>query len=183
MRSVAALVLLAVTLSSSSAFAEDEPQDQPRVWYGWQNLGTDALALGLVGLAVSDGTSEHQSNVLALGAAGVYLLGSPLVHAANGNGARGLNSFLLRAGLPLGSALVAYGVTAAIDDCSSEDDDWCELGPVMFGAFGAAVGAGVAVLVDDLGLSYKEAPRARSWTPVAGPAPGGGLSFGLAGTW
>jgi hypothetical protein len=189
---LAALVLTATAVAPSLVRA-DEPASAPAVavapaaaavdqvetvWYGYQNLGADAVALGL-GIAAVD-TYNRPSDVLAWSAVGVYALGGPLVHVLHhGLTTRSLASVAMRLGLPVAGAYLGM----ALVHCNHQERE-CE-GDDLGGYFiGAGLGIATAVIVDDFFLAREERHVERSpWTPTVAPAPGGGMTFGVAATF
>src|SRR5438128_401463 len=97
--------------ADDAADADDAPATEPDAqgtrteWYGYETLATDGAALGMVLVAAP--MPAGMRDRVAAGALATYLLGGPVVHWANGEGARGLESLGLRAGLPIGLAFVA----------------------------------------------------------------------------
>jgi len=125
------------------------PRREPRYDdYRLQLVASDAIALGLAitGASWDQGPREE----LGYAAFGVYALGAPMVHAANGHALRGLASAGMRLGFPLGGTVV--GVLAALPVCAAVDSnsDWGCLGPMaVFGALGLVAGGLTAVIIDD----------------------------------
>jgi hypothetical protein len=183
----AATLVLAAPFYPLAGAAEPDPAVAPaaylpapaaqgetvREWYGYQNLGVDGAALALVfgGEALDDGT------MFGAGLLG-YALGSPIVHGHRGNGARAFGSAALRVGLPLLGG--AIGI-AADSDC--RDSELCIAG-VGVPLLGILAGMGSAILIDDLLLARDLRPASRRvLAPTLAPTAGGGMSFGLAGTF
>ena len=150
--------------------------------YGLQILAVDA--------AVVAGSIAAESGEVLVGG---YLLGGPLVHAANGNGGRVLASVGLRIALPLGGGLVGAAIGESRCARSEDPEFLCGLGEV---AGGLLVGMAAATIVDSAVLARKQvevpgaAPPAGlvrvggvSATPDLGVGPQGAVSLGLSGTF
>src|SRR6185369_12507937 len=95
--------------------ARAEPST-PRRWYGWPILTTDGTAYVLLAAALSH---EKSTPYVVLPSLGGYLLGGPIVHAANGQWGHAGISLLLRGALPLSS--VVLGATSSCNGGSSGD--------------------------------------------------------------
>jgi len=117
------------------------PETQ-EVWYGWQTLLTDALALGTV----------FASPELGIG---TYALGAPIVHWGHGNVARGFGSLLLRTGAPFVLGLGGGAMCDSSHSGSSEYDGWECLGPM---AIGVLLGVATAVVVDSAVIARETVP-------------------------
>lgn len=143
--------------------------------YGLQIVAIDAAAI-LGGVAAQNG------GVLF----GAYVLGGPMVHAANGGGAKVLGSLALRAGLPLGGALLG----AAATNCDNSDELLCGLGEI---AIGALIGVVTATTIDAAVLAKKQTrvERPRTLLRYGGVAANpdvavnidGDFTFGLTGSF
>jgi hypothetical protein len=118
-----------------------------RVWYGWQTLATDAIALGpLVLMAAMNGDGAEVFVPLALG---TYVLGGPIVHATHGNWGRAGGSLSLRVGAPILCALPVAAI------------------PVPgFALAGLLVGAGLAITLDAAVLARETVVTETAWQPV-----------------
>jgi hypothetical protein len=147
------------------------------VWYGYQNLGADGAALVL---ALGAGAMQENGEVLAWAAFGTYALGSPVIHYLNGGGpGRSLGSVAMRLGLPVAGGFI--GMAAVSCDHEGEDCGWDELGGLLIGG---TIGVGAAVFIDDFVLAQKERHVVRPmWAPTVAPSAGGGMTFGIAGTF
>jgi hypothetical protein len=201
-RRLAALtVLLAATLGSTRAFADEASiaptapssamlaapsREAPKAaseWYGYQTLGADGLALGVGALAPSSGRG------FAYAAIGTYLVGAPVVHVLNGNAGVALGDLGLRAGAPLAGALVG-GLVAGL--AAPKSDSVRGLSSVASGmAYGLLAGFGLAVAIDALVLARRDvtpetaAPRAAKavqMMPTVAPTTNG-ASAGVVGTF
>ncbi len=148
-----------------------------RVWYGWQTLTADGVALILASTA---GSSDSSPASLGVASLAVYALGGPVIHAANGSvGKMGL-SLAMRVGAPL---LLGAGSYYAAGGGSG--GDW---GPALIAIGGAVVGTAGAIAVDAAVLARKDAPsepKAASLRimPSVAPARGGGATVGAIGTF
>lgn len=137
-----ALFTTAPGLARAERAVPVEESRTERVWYGWQTLVVDGIALTApFALASAGAESEVAANTFLLG----YALGGPAVHFAHGNVGRGFGSFGLRVGLPLGGAAVGALAT------SRAGCDYCALGGAVLGTFG---GIGGAIALDAAWLAY-----------------------------
>lgn len=130
---------------------ETAPETQ-RVWYGWQTLLTDALAL----------TTAFASPEFGLM---TYGLGAPIVHWGHGNVGRGFASLGLRAGAPI---LLGLGGLATCDHSGASDDEhsgWECLGTA---AVGVALGMLTAVVIDSSVIARETVPVEKT-TIALGP--------------
>lgn len=140
-------------------------------WYGWRNLILDGIAL----VTVVAGVAFESAEVSAVGL-GIYVVGSPTVHAVMGNWGRAGMSLGVRTGAPATLGLIGG---LALDDGSSSDfiPGWA-----VGAAIGLLVGANVAAGLD-VGLLARERVRADAGpavSPMIQMAPGGPKLFGLA---
>ena len=62
-----------------------------KIWYGYQTLAVDALAVGMMWVGL-----ERKAKTLGWAGVGTYMLGAPLVHLAHGGSRTPLKSFGLR---------------------------------------------------------------------------------------
>jgi hypothetical protein len=139
----------------SSRRAHDPASDAaPRTrerWYGWQTLAIDgaSLLLLIASSAASDSKGDA-SEIMAGGAVGGYLLGSPITHFLHDSPARGIGSLALRAGLP-----IAFGyVGTTIEKCPPEADLCGLAGAILGGMLGIAT----AIAIDAAALGYEDVP-------------------------
>jgi hypothetical protein len=123
-----------------------------RRWYGLPTLVIDVSAVTLLAAGATRSKDALGPLSMALGIGG-YLVGGPIVHASHGNWGRGAASVLLRAGLPLATAIVGGG------SCS-QDSGRCAEELLQL----AAIGAFSAVALD-LALLH--------WKPRKDPKPQG----------
>jgi hypothetical protein len=154
-----------------------------KVWYGWQGLITDGVALTftLAGMFSRTGTLTTIGLI-------TYGLGFPIVHMAHGDVGRGFGSIGMRVLLPLlGAGIGAIAAVAA--EPRGDRGDAAGDGALV----GAFIGGGGASLVDATALGYKSEkveangpPAARRDAPALSIAPlfsayRGRASIGLAG--
>jgi hypothetical protein len=174
-------VILSLSVASVARADELVPDAAPapaRVYYGWQNLGMDAAAIGIF-VATLDADSDA-GNAFALGSLGLYALGSPMIHLLHGQNRAAGTSLLLRVGLPLALGGLTYAVMDK-EDCSNSAHLFCGLGEVVIPVYVGMLGMGAAMLTDDFGLAYEKVE-----TPTWGPtmrATNGGMTFGVAGVF
>lgn len=114
-------------------------------WYGWQTLLVDAGAVS----AMVVGLSEN-SGPLLYGGVGTYPLGAPFVHGAHERSTTGAHSFLMRAGLPLGAAVLGYFLMSG---------SRLEMAGGAVG--GAVLAMGVPITIDATFLAYEEVEDGR----------------------
>lgn len=159
------LLAVGILVARVPGAGADEPTEKR--WYGWQMLAADATDAAIVGAVVLWTPDERLENQAALAGGIACLLIGPTVHWWHDRPGRAGWSLLLRVGLPALAALPLAGI------------------PTGQGALaGASLGAGVAVLIDDLALGWERVPRREtSWIPTVTPVAGGGLGFGVARTW
>ncbi len=175
---------------ASTARAAPMATDAPRTWYGWQVLAVDgASALSLTTAAVlastafgarGSGLADGASLGLLFGGAGIYMLGSPIVHAAHGRPAAtaasvGVRVGLLTAGYLLGGSMAppcqARKHAERKHDEFAFDFDICTNG-LKYGIYGALLGAVVASVADASILAYAAPPRREpTRRPTLGLAP------------
>ncbi|WP_394826494.1 hypothetical protein [Pendulispora albinea] len=178
----AAVLSMAFVFSTPSLAAAPSEQPPTRVrWYGYQTLLVDLASVGMV--IAAGATKDGGPAVFGVGG---YIFGGPVVHAIHGRYATGAISLLLRLGLPAAGGGLAY---AAAGSCTTKRDgsgcEWEGLGKGLTTAFGASIGAGLAILIDGTALARETvpfAPSAPSVTASISPVPGGAL-FGASGTF
>ena len=98
--------------------APEPPATAQTRWYGWPLLITDAAALSLAARLIAENSGDGKALLLS---ASVFLLGGPIVHAANGHATRGAYSVALRVGLSLlgwAAGLGMEGIRAALATCT-----------------------------------------------------------------
>jgi len=159
-KAVASFVVAAILLALAVRSARADEVD--RTWYGWQIMLADAVTLVV--------SAQAPTAAYALPFDGA------LVHLANGEGIRALESVGVRAGgIFTGFAIGAALGSAALDDCRSE----CDFAPVIYGIIGAGVGLSVAAAIDWGVLAWKDAPPLRREFAVKSvgfaPHAGGGV--------
>jgi hypothetical protein len=182
MRLAAAAIAIVLGLATTAAFAEPPgvtPQrmpvpDQPLVEsYRLQTAIADGVAL--VTLAAT-----HDASAGATFGVGTYLLGAPIIHLLHRRPGRALGSLALRAGLPLGAALLLEASHKnSCPSSSTQCDDLSGLGLFVGGIIGGAV---VASVLDTALLAKGDDPPARGWGPAVAPNHGG-VTLGIAGSF
>jgi len=193
----AALPVAAPPLEALAATPAAAPRTR---WYGWQTLGSDAIALALVPVAIVEGgDSSHKAAaavVIAISGA-TYLFGAPLIHKLHHEEwTTTWYSFGLRVGLPLGGGII--GALAGIpleQSCESNrnkngfDLDLCATDIAATAILGGAIGVVSAIIVDAAAFAYEPvvatAPQI-SFAPLIFPhgsptVPQGGTGLALAG--
>jgi hypothetical protein len=176
---------VAAMLATSNVWAEDSPApsaseaptvvapDKPaRVWYGWQPLITDGVAVasfaGFLAVTFAEssatyktiGTYNDASSVFGGTAAAFFYLGAPVIHAAHDHWDRALGSLGLRIGIPILTTIAGV----AIGSGSPNDCDCFGLSPGQsIGLFvGFTLGALGAMAIDDFVLAYDDPPKPSS---------------------
>jgi hypothetical protein len=108
------------------------------------------------------GSAAAESEGLAFGSLGAYVIGPPIVHVMHGRPLRGLGSLGLRVGLPILGAFAAVGLA---QPCGGD------FGCIGEAALGTAIGFTGAIAIDAAVLAYEERPtpstQALSATPFA----------------
>jgi hypothetical protein len=176
-RGLAVAVAMALALGTAPARAEEPavPEAAPAGasdvrggrWYGWQVLLSDAAVFGLYGVAAKEG----DGGPAVIGTAG-FLVGAPLVHAANHQRANTCWSLGLRLAMPVAGFLVglAYG--------AGEPDRGTIPASLVYGPIYALGGMAAASVIDVLFVSYERggeaplSPAAPASSPAASWAPG-----------
>jgi hypothetical protein len=175
---------------TKKASAEPKTEAEPAMhWYGWQTLLVDAVGpatLLTARAAVGPSFPSTVGPAFWVAGASSYALGAPVVHAAHGQWGRAAGSLGLRIGLPLGGALMGYGIAqATLQGGGGGDDHGGAQSTVLylFTLGGGLVGAITAAFVDACALAYE--PEARgSDKPVVAPTVSlvrGGGSVGVVG--
>ena len=171
-------LLTAVLLLTSALDAAAQPTTTPTApppevvheggprWNGYQTLAVDALALGVLALAVEEDARE----VAWLGL-GLATVGPAMVHAAHGRTPAAVGSSLLR----LGAVAAGLSIGAALETCGPEAHSTCRVEGAMIGAL---VGWGAAAVIDGV-MVARERP-ARRVVPILA-ATGDGVRVGLGG--
>jgi hypothetical protein len=158
-----------------------------RVWYGWQVLVVDLVALGF-GVASIASTGDAKL-LLSITALTLATAGGPVVHGVHGQGIHAAKSLALRAGLMLGLApvglLIDFFGAPTIHPPSGSAIGGISTRPISGVATGIAmlIGFVPASIVDVAAISY--APRTRqqaSVSPWLAPSQGG-LQAGLLGVF
>ena len=178
LRYAAALICVPITMSvAPSVRADDQPPVKANgsVWYGWQTLSVDALAIGA--LAVTPPIWGQASPELVPISAALFL-SAPVMHALNHRWSAFGTSLAMRALIGFTSAIVGLGIGAG--SCNG-----CDL--LTFGAssqglyLGLLIGMTVSATIDATAIGW--APRFKlrteeAWTVVPRvDAHGGSLSF------
>jgi hypothetical protein len=147
-------------VGKSTAASGAKQAESPRSsWYGYQTLATDGAALALAIIS-----AEKDSTAAGVGAASIYVLGAPTVHALHRRPLTTLGSIAIRLVMPLfGSAL-----GAASANCSTRvvNDENCDFGP---GLTGFAVGMAAAAVLDSAVLAW-DRPSPTPARPAASQA-------------
>jgi hypothetical protein len=163
LRATVFILLLALTTGSalaqtssvpvSSALMSSPPTAEPEYLdYRLSLAASDLVGFGLLIAAV-----PAENGWMALGGLGVYALGAPIIHVANGQPARGAASLGLRLLLPIPGAVVG-GALGARGNCGGDDGFGCLGGVVGGGLLGAFAGGVSAALIDDLVLGKVALP-------------------------
>ena len=197
---VAAAVLVAMTsIAAAQAPGETmsfDPENPPgaverdpktiTVNYRRDIMLADGLSLGLI-LAAPAADNEE---LAGWGVAG-YFLAAPIVHVAHGRGVQAVQSFGLRAGLPLLGGLAGYrlGPNDMVCDLGRPDPQYgdggggCPEGSISGMLVGALAGGVTAVVLDWKYLTkYQKTVPAPSWSASIRPTHGG-ASVGVSGTF
>ncbi len=177
-----AAVVAAMLLASAGSEASENvvpgtrPADQSAVeqapaaegtgtWYGWQVFLADAASVGTLCL----GASVKSWPVVVTGSVG-WLAGGPAVRALHGDPGAGW-SLGRRLLLPLGGALIGFGVGALADAGGRSHSDCAEGCAALFlGVAGELAGATVAMVYDWVAAQEPAPPvpreGSRTWAPV-----------------
>lgn len=128
------------TRSRETLGAADPASDEgSSAWYGWKNLIVDGA--GIVTMPILLGF-------------GVYALGSPIVHIAEGEGWRAAGSLGLRLAVPL--ALAYLMTEPGHTECEESQSLCCSCGGAIAGG---ALGMLIAIAIDDFALARHSAPE------------------------
>jgi hypothetical protein len=198
---VAAVLLVLTSIAAAQAPGETmtwDPEDPPgavqrdpqtiRVNYRNDILLADGLWVGT--LLVSAATENEE---LAGWSVAGYFLAAPIVHVAHGRGVQALQSFGLRAGLPLLGGMIGYRMGPDDTACTygasnpeydSPDRGTCpDNGSISGMAFGMLAGSVTAMIVDAKFLTkYTKVVPASSWSASIKPTRGG-ATFGVSGAF
>ena len=133
----------------------DEPRDADRVWYGWQTLATDGVALltlGAGGLVRETAHEDVFGYVLPL-SFGSYFLGAPIVHAAHDNWGTAAGSLALRlAPISIGMTMITCRSSSLFD---RERNTTCEAALATITILGFLV----PIALDPVLLAYEDIPK------------------------
>jgi hypothetical protein len=192
-RTLVALALLLCALAPTVTSAAEVPpaampapaaapaRDAPRtVWYGWQPMLADALALSLiVGTGLAGDGSLFFPSLAAGGAA--FVLVSPIIHMNHQRSDAALTSLGLRAALPLAGFGLGYLLVS-----SSCVDGEISCGPdIAGGALTLAAVGTLTALIIDYGWLARETVRPAggvAWLPQLAVHEDG-VSVGVGGTF
>lgn len=154
-----------------------QPVDQGTPSYRGWTLGADAVAVGLMVVAV-----DHEDEGLAMLSLVTYAFGAPLVHLAKKRPERALASVGLRVGLPILGAMIGEGMHKD-SYCNNYDyyETCDEEGPSEEAALGVVVGIVAASAIDSIYLARGERPKPQpQWSPTV-RSTSGGFALGVAG--
>lgn len=163
-------------LDRESALPREPQLETERVWYGWQNLLIDGLALTAVALTAAEVNEGVWVGI------GLLALGSPIVHFAHLNVSEGFISLAIRVG---SGAVVAAGAAVAVDNSLFDGDRDSETQGTVIVIVGL-LGLASAVVIDAAHFGFEERPvRGRdraSITPWFDPEHGR-IGLGYAGSF
>lgn len=149
---------------------ESQTKRGAKIWYGYQTLAADAVAVGMMLAAL-----QRDNGILMGLGIGTYVLGAPLVHLAHGGGAT-LPSFLMRLAPP---AMFAVGAAACVGVAAVsgvEDGDESEqIDPGLTAVLGVTCGLALVgalafpavIIIDAAGLAYERVEQPRVTRPTA----------------
>ena len=132
-----------------------------RTWYGWQILIADGVDVPILGAFIAQQIGPHPGNDTTVhavfGTIGLtlFLVPAPVIHAVHGQPGRAVGSGVLR--------LVFPSVGAVIGLFSDND---LQVGGVLEGA---ALGMGLAAILDDALLAWKEPEEPPTQAASGGP--------------
>lgn len=135
--------------SHTAAQAEGTPSTErtPKSeWYGWQILTADATSMMV---ALGGTVSLENGKPAILGSIG-YLVASPIIHGAHGNGGAALGSLGLRAGLPAVGTLAGIFIGAG-----SGHGESGMYSAAVGGVSGFVLGVGLATFLDTAILAHE----------------------------
>jgi hypothetical protein len=147
------------------AFMVDAPAKTR--WYGWQTLSADgaALTVGLIGGIMDMKRTTDMSQDLLYASVGIYALGGPAVHWANGQVATGFKSLGLRVGLPVAGFLLPYALGPK---CYAGDEgDNGSLACIPFIMGGVIAGLVAAVTIDAAVLAKEKVAPVGPYTSIS----------------
>ncbi len=141
-RGVSAISLAVVLITPRPARADE--------WYGYQTLAADGAATGLLLGAVA--SHREVSKGFFVLSATTYLVASPVIHAANGQGGVALGALGLRVAAPVSLGLLGLAIGAASDTRGN----WGA--PLLGGVIGVGLGVITAMVIDTAALARKDSP-------------------------
>lgn len=118
-----------------------------RIWYGWQTLLVDGIALSGIALAAAE-----EEDFVWFGI-GLMLVGSPIVHFGHLNITGGVSSLAIRAA---SAGLFVLGAAVATDGFEGSSDEET-IGTAV--AVAGLLGVAAAVIVDASYFGYEEKPK------------------------
>jgi hypothetical protein len=184
-------LLISATAAASPPGATPLSTREPEVTsYRAQTLIVDGLGIALLvagGLSEGEnGRDTRASGTLFTAGALTITLGSPVVHALNGNRSRGAGSFGMRLGLAGLGAMIAIAGRSRCDDGQPppqgeifDDDFLCELDYLGYGVLGGFI---VASLLDAAFMTDKPVQGPPRWSPRM-TASRDGVHVGAAWRW
>jgi len=143
----------AIRSDDARSNANAPPYVGPMRWYGWETLVVDAGGISAFLAAVGSSNRGMSTGLVELGLA-TYVLGAPIVHAAEGHPREAGLSVGLRLGAPLVGGLSGFLLGGAL--CAKDDGDVpC---PALTAALGILAGGVAAIAVDAEVLSDEPEP-------------------------
>ena len=131
-----------------------------RTWYGWQILIADGVDIPIIGAFIAQQIGPHPGNDTTahavFGTIGftLFLVPAPVIHAVHGQPGRAVISGVLRLVLPsLGAVIGLFS-------------DNVQVGGVLEGS---AIGMGLAAILDDALLAWKEPEEPPTQAASGGP--------------
>ncbi len=179
--SLAGSALLPTTAHADQGYASfpAAPAAEPqRTWYGGEIMLSDLASIGVLVAAGNVGDSGA-AEALALGGSLGLASAPAFTHGAHGNGGAAAGSIALRLGLPAAGMYIG----AATCDEEAHRDEF--LGCLGAAAGGFMLGGIAAMVIDDFGLAWSDAPTStRAPGYQLGLAPrSGGMTLSLGGAF
>jgi len=177
------MLLLTAHLLLAQLSAPPPPPEPPRpfaspvtepVWYGWQTLIADGVALGFAtgGVVIQQTTpfspSGNAGFPLILAGVGVFLLGAPAIHFRHDHPWEALLSFGRRLTFPITAALLGALFDLMLHNAA----------PIVSLVGFAVLGPGACIALDGAATAWDrppppaEGPARVEWTPFIGAARG-----------